>query len=132
MTFPEQLKAYRESNSLSQAKLAEFLAVSPRAVWQWEQGQLPHILMQEGALVRMGAERERMNPLYVVHPTKGVSLAEKNVMPHLKEYTPEERKASGDAFREGSKQRTLAMNSVKAREESELLKRLENPQLKKK
>jgi len=62
MTFPEQLKAYRESNVLSQAKLAEFLAVSPRAIWQWEQGQLPHILMQEGATARMVQKKEE-NPL---------------------------------------------------------------------
>ena len=53
MTFPEQLKAQRERLGLTQAELASFLDVSSRAVWQWEQGTLPHVLTQEGALARL-------------------------------------------------------------------------------
>jgi DNA-binding XRE family transcriptional regulator len=53
MTFPEQLKTHRERLSLTQAELATFLEISPRAVWQWEKGELPHILTQEAALARL-------------------------------------------------------------------------------
>lgn len=53
MTFPDQLKAHRERLSLTQAELASFLDISPRALWQWEQGKLPHILTQEAALARL-------------------------------------------------------------------------------
>lgn len=53
MTFPKQLKTHRERLGLTQAKLASFLEVSPRAVWQWEKGEIPHILTQEGALARL-------------------------------------------------------------------------------
>ncbi len=53
MTFPEQLKAQRERLGLTQVELASFLDVSPRAVWQWEKGMLPHILTQEGVLARL-------------------------------------------------------------------------------
>lgn len=127
MTFPEQLKAYRESNGLSQAKLAEFLAVSPRAVWQWEQGQLPHILMQEGALVRLGAERERLNPLYVVHPTKGVSLASDKPAT-----TDDPMFTCAPVDTSKGKRQNAMTNASMTDEEAELLKRLENPQLKKK
>ena len=53
MTFPEQLKAQRERLGLTQAELASFLDVSPRAVWQWEKGTLPHVLTQEGVMARL-------------------------------------------------------------------------------
>lgn len=59
MTFPEQLKTHRERLSLTQAELAAFLEVSPRAVWQWEKGELPHILTQEGALARLSKSKRR-------------------------------------------------------------------------
>jgi DNA-binding XRE family transcriptional regulator len=59
MTFPEQLKTHRERLSLTQAELAAFLEVSPRAVWQWEKGELPHILTQEGALARLEKAKKR-------------------------------------------------------------------------
>lgn len=59
MTFPEQLKTHRERLSLTQAELASFLEVSPRAVWQWEKGELPHILTQEGALARLTKAKKR-------------------------------------------------------------------------
>lgn len=59
MTFPEQLKAQRERLGLTQAELASFLEVSPRAVWQWEQGTLPHVLTQEGALARLTKAKRR-------------------------------------------------------------------------
>ena len=58
MNFPEQLKAQREQLGLTQADLASFMDVSPRAIWQWEKGKLPHILTQEGAIARLSkAER---------------------------------------------------------------------------
>lgn len=57
MSFPEQLKTHRKRLGLTQAELALFLEVSPRAVWQWEKGELPHILTQEGALARLKAKK---------------------------------------------------------------------------
>lgn len=59
MTFPEQLKAQRERLGLTQAELASFLDVSSRAVWQWEQGALPHVLTQEGAIARLSKSTRR-------------------------------------------------------------------------
>ena len=59
MGFPEQLKSHRERLGLTQAELALFLEVSPRAVWQWEKGKLPHILTQEGALARLTKGKKR-------------------------------------------------------------------------
>lgn len=53
MSFPEQLKNQRERLGLTQAELASLLDVSPRAVWQWEKGKVPHILTQEGAINRL-------------------------------------------------------------------------------
>lgn len=59
MTFPDQLKTHRKRLDLTQAELASFLEVSPRAVWQWEKGELPHILTQEGALARLTKAKKR-------------------------------------------------------------------------
>lgn len=59
MNFPEQLKAQRERLGLTQSELAAFLEVSPRAVWQWEKGKIPHILTQEGALARLTKAKAR-------------------------------------------------------------------------
>ena len=59
MSFPEQLKSQRERLGLTQAELAAFLEVSPRAVWQWEKGTLPHVLTQEGALARLTKAKTR-------------------------------------------------------------------------
>ncbi len=59
MTFSEQLKNHRERLGLTQAELASFLDVSPRAVWQWEKGTLPHVLTQEGALARLSKAKTR-------------------------------------------------------------------------
>lgn len=59
MTFPEQLKTHRDRLGLTQAELAAFLEVSPRAVWQWEKGTLPHALTQEGALARLTKAKAR-------------------------------------------------------------------------
>jgi len=53
MTFSDQLKQLRKRLSLNQAELAQFLEVSPRSVWKWENGELPHILTQEAALHRL-------------------------------------------------------------------------------
>ena len=59
MTFPEQLKVQRERLGLTQAELASFLDASPRAVWQWEKGTLPHVLTQEGAIARLSKAKRR-------------------------------------------------------------------------
>lgn len=59
MTFPGHLKAQRERLGLTQAELAAFLDVSPRAVWQWEKGTLPHVLTREGALARLTKAKRR-------------------------------------------------------------------------
>jgi len=52
-TFPEKLKSHRKRLGLTQSGLASFLSVSPRAIWQWEQGSLPSALAQEGAMTRL-------------------------------------------------------------------------------
>lgn len=59
MDFTEKLKAQRERLGLTQAELAALLDVSPRAVWQWEKGMLPHVLTQEGALARLTKAKRR-------------------------------------------------------------------------
>lgn len=59
MNFAQQLKTHRERLGLTQAELASFLDVSPRAVWQWEKGMLPHVLTQEGALARLTKAKRR-------------------------------------------------------------------------
>ena len=59
MNFPEKLKAQRERLGLTQVEIASFLDVSPRAVWQWEKGTLPHVLTQEGALARLTKAKRR-------------------------------------------------------------------------
>jgi transcriptional regulator with XRE-family HTH domain len=59
MDFTEKLKAQRERLGLTQAELAAFLDVSPRAVWQWEKGMFPHVLTQEGALARLTKAKRR-------------------------------------------------------------------------
>lgn len=53
MSFAEQIKFERERLGLTQAEAATLLDISPRAVWQWEQGQEPIKLTQEGALARL-------------------------------------------------------------------------------
>lgn len=51
--FPERIRAYRWRNDLSQSQLAKKLSVSPRAIWQWEKGGVPHVLTQEAVLARL-------------------------------------------------------------------------------
>lgn len=53
MTFPNALKHHRKRLGLTQAELAAVLEVSPRAIWQWEKGELPHVLTQEAAIARL-------------------------------------------------------------------------------
>lgn len=53
MTFPEQLRTHAVRLNLTQAQLAAVLYVSPRAVWQWLSGKVPHVLTQEGAIARL-------------------------------------------------------------------------------
>lgn len=59
MQFAEKLRAKRKLLHLTQAELANMLEISPRAVWQWEQGRVPHILTQEGADARMAKARPK-------------------------------------------------------------------------
>jgi len=59
MNFPDQLKTHRERLDFTQSELASFLQVSPRAVWQWENGVVPHILTQEGALARLKKAKKK-------------------------------------------------------------------------
>ena len=73
MSFPEQLKAQRERLGLTQAELASFLDVSPRAVWQWEKGTLPHVLTQEGALARLTKAKRRSHG--IERPSSGTGGA---------------------------------------------------------
>lgn len=53
MTFALQLRSERKRLRLTQAEMAALLDISPRALWQWEQGQDPLVLTQEGALARL-------------------------------------------------------------------------------
>lgn len=53
MTFAESLKAQRERLRLTQAEAATLLDVSPRAIWQWEQGQKPLAVTAEGVIARL-------------------------------------------------------------------------------
>jgi len=149
MTFPEQLKAYRESNGMSQAKLAEFLAVSPRAIWQWEQGQLPHILMQEGAIVRMvqkpqvelppklAKKLEKLPELVAAtwakeppKPTEKTPLQKAiDIVVAKQEIEKEVQRAMDKAEITPI---TMGHPRITKESEAELLKRLQNPQFKKK
>jgi transcriptional regulator with XRE-family HTH domain len=58
MTFAEQLKAFRKRRGWTQADLAGFLSVSPRALWRWEKGDQPLDLTREGAIQRMAQADE--------------------------------------------------------------------------
>lgn len=58
MTFPEKLLSERQRLGLTQAEAAALLDVSPRAVWQWEKGSIPHVLSQEGALARLAKQKK--------------------------------------------------------------------------
>lgn len=55
MTFAEKLKKEQQRLGLTQAELAALLDVSPRAVWQWLQGDEPIAIAKEGALARLKA-----------------------------------------------------------------------------
>ncbi len=57
MTFAEKLKAHQKRLGLTQAEIAELLDVSPRAVWQWMQGDEPIAIAKEGALARLKARK---------------------------------------------------------------------------
>jgi transcriptional regulator with XRE-family HTH domain len=51
--FAEQIKSERGRLGLTQAEAAALLDVSPRAVWQWEQGQEPLAVTAEGVIARL-------------------------------------------------------------------------------
>jgi len=53
MAFPTQLQHHQQRLGLTQAELAAVLEVSPRTIWKWLNGELPHILTQEAALARL-------------------------------------------------------------------------------
>lgn len=55
MTFAEKLKKEQKRLGLTQAELAAILEVSPRAVWQWLQGDEPIAIAKEGAIARLKA-----------------------------------------------------------------------------
>jgi DNA-binding transcriptional regulator YiaG len=54
MKFAQQIKSKRQSLGLTQAEAAALLAVSKRALEQWEAGErTPLPVAQEGALARL-------------------------------------------------------------------------------
>lgn len=57
MTFAEKLKKEQQRIGLTQDELASVLDVSPRAVWQWLQGDEPIAIAKEGALARLKARK---------------------------------------------------------------------------
>jgi len=59
MTFAAKIKSERERLGLTQSQAAAVLDVSPRAIWQWEQGREPIALTQEGALMRLAKRKPK-------------------------------------------------------------------------
>ena len=57
-SFAQKIKLERERIGITQAECAVILGVSPRAIWQWEQGQEPIALTQEGALHRLARKAQ--------------------------------------------------------------------------
>lgn len=58
MTFAEQLRAHRDRLGLTQAECAKLLSVSPRTLWDWEQGKVqPSAIKAEGALARLAKQK---------------------------------------------------------------------------
>jgi transcriptional regulator with XRE-family HTH domain len=56
--FPALLRAFRQANSISQAKLAERLEIAKGTLKSWERGdprRQPHILTREGVIFRLRA-----------------------------------------------------------------------------
>lgn len=53
MDFPSTLKRLRRALRLTQTECAALLDVNIKSVWQWENGQLPIPLTQEGAIARL-------------------------------------------------------------------------------
>lgn len=53
LKFAEQLRAERARLKLTQPELARLLDVSARAVWAWENGDIPLNVTQEGVLSRL-------------------------------------------------------------------------------
>lgn len=58
-SFANKLKYERERLGITQAECAAWLDVSPRAIWQWEQGKEPIALTQEGALNRLARAKAK-------------------------------------------------------------------------
>jgi transcriptional regulator with XRE-family HTH domain len=60
--FPALLRAFRQANGISQAKLAERLEIAKGTLKSWERGdpkRQPHVLTREGVIFRLRAiERE--------------------------------------------------------------------------
>ena len=57
MKFADKLKKEQKRLGLTQAELAALLDVSPRAVWQWLQGDEPNAVAKEGVLARLKARK---------------------------------------------------------------------------
>jgi DNA-binding XRE family transcriptional regulator len=56
--FPALLKAFRQANGISQAKLAQSLEIAKNTLKAWERGdprRQPHILTREGVIFRLRA-----------------------------------------------------------------------------
>jgi transcriptional regulator with XRE-family HTH domain len=53
MTFSTYLQTERERLGLTQAQCALALEVSPRTVWEWERGEEPIGIVQEGVRVKL-------------------------------------------------------------------------------
>jgi transcriptional regulator with XRE-family HTH domain len=63
MTFAQQLRTERQRLGLTQAEAAALLAVSKRALEQWEAGErTPLPVAQEGTLARLAKAEEVPNP----------------------------------------------------------------------
>jgi transcriptional regulator with XRE-family HTH domain len=55
-TFAESFRIERKRRALTQAQAATLCNVSPRAVWEWENGQEPLEATREGILARLRAD----------------------------------------------------------------------------
>lgn len=51
--FADVFRAERKRRGLTQAEAAEFLDVSPRSIWEWENEAAPHEFMQNGVIAKL-------------------------------------------------------------------------------
>jgi DNA-binding XRE family transcriptional regulator len=56
MQFANLLKEYRDKHKLSQSDLSKIVGVSPRSIWDWENGKPPRQLMREAIAAKLNGK----------------------------------------------------------------------------